>query len=48
MKDLFRLSRAKTTVWRELPYGDHNNTVAESGYFNYIEDYIENYVVRGR
>ena len=47
MKQLFRLCKAKTVIWKELPYGDHNNTVAESGYFNYIDEFIENYVVRG-
>ena len=46
MKELFRLSRAKTTVWKELPYGDHNNTVAERGYFHYIDDFIETYVAK--
>ena len=47
MKQLFKLCKAKTTVWKELPYGDHNNTVAEKGYFNYIDEFIERYVVRG-
>ena len=47
MKELFRLSRAKNIVWKELPYGDHNNTVAEAGYFNHIDEFIERHVVGG-
>ena len=45
MKQLFRLCKAKTMVWKELPYGDHNNTVAEPGYFNYIDEFIAKYIV---
>lgn len=45
MKELFKLSRAKTLVWKEFPYGDHNSTVAEPGYFNHIDDFIGRHVV---
>lgn len=45
MKQLFRLSKAKTVVWKELPNGDHNNSVSEPGYFNYIEDFLARYVM---
>lgn len=45
MKQLFRLSKAKNVVWKELPYGDHNNTVAEQGYFNFIDDFIRKYIL---
>lgn len=45
MKELFKLSKAKVTVWKELPYGDHNNTVAERGYFDYFNDFIEKFVL---
>ena len=47
MKELFKLSKAKTLIWKELPYGDHNNTVAERGYFTYVDDFIKQYVVGG-
>ncbi|KAF2156819.1 alpha/beta hydrolase BEM46/Esterase/lipase/thioesterase [Myriangium duriaei CBS 260.36] len=44
MKQLYSICTAKTKVWRELPYGDHNNTVAESAYFHYIEDFLKIHV----
>ena len=44
MKQLFRLCRSKTVIWKELPYGDHNNTVAETGYFNHIDDFITQHI----
>lgn len=46
MKELFRLSKAKKVVWKELPHGDHNNTVAERGYFLHIEDFIETHILK--
>lgn len=45
MKQLFKLCKSKTVVWKELPYGDHNSTVAEAGYFNYIDEFIWRNVV---
>lgn len=45
MKELFRLSKAKNVVWKELPYGDHNNTVAEPGYFNFIDEFLKKHVL---
>lgn len=47
MKQLFRLCKAKKVVWKELPYGDHNNTVGERGYFNHIEEFIQDHVLDG-
>jgi len=44
MKQLFNICNAKTKIWRELPYGDHNTTVAEVGYFAFVEDFIHTYV----
>ncbi|EMC91404.1 hypothetical protein BAUCODRAFT_127304 [Baudoinia panamericana UAMH 10762] len=44
MKQLFRLAKSPTLVWKELPHGDHNTTVAESGYFYFIEDFIRKHV----
>ncbi|KAL6708667.1 bem46 protein, variant [Coniothyrium glycines] len=31
-------------VWKELPNGSHNDTVAEPGYFQYIEDFLSEFV----
>jgi pimeloyl-ACP methyl ester carboxylesterase len=47
MKELFRLCKSKTVVWKELPYGDHNSSVAEPGYFNYIDEFIWRNVLDG-
>ncbi|KAK3677686.1 bem46 protein, variant [Recurvomyces mirabilis] len=46
MKQLFKLCKSKTVVWKELPNGDHNNSVAEQGYFYFIEDFIRQHVAR--
>jgi hypothetical protein len=48
MKELFRLCKSKTVVWKELPYGDHNSSVAEPGYFNYIDEFIWRNVLGGQ
>ncbi|KAF2655337.1 BEM46 family protein [Lophiostoma macrostomum CBS 122681] len=46
MAQLYRLCRAQPKVWREFPNGSHNDTVAESGYFAYIDDFITEHVAR--
>ena len=46
MKKLHDACQTKTKVWRELPHGDHNNTVAESGYFQFVEEFIRTHVMR--
>lgn len=46
MKQLFRLSKAKNVVWKELPYGDHNSTVAEPGYFPFVDEFLSQYILR--
>lgn len=45
MKELFKLCRTPRVRWTELPNGDHNNTVAEPGYFQHIEDFLQQYVL---
>jgi abhydrolase domain-containing protein 13 len=45
MKKLFRLCKSSTVVWKELPHGDHNNSVAEPGYFYFIEDFIKSHIL---
>ncbi|KAK3117669.1 bem46 protein, variant [Teratosphaeriaceae sp. CCFEE 6253] len=45
MKQLFRLCKSHSVVWKELPYGDHNNSIAEPGYFNYVDEFIHKYVL---
>ncbi|KAI5196957.1 hypothetical protein AUEXF2481DRAFT_39627 [Aureobasidium subglaciale EXF-2481] len=45
MKRLFYICRSEPKIWKEFPYGDHNNTVAEAGYFQHIQDFLNSYVV---
>lgn len=40
MTELFTLCKAHTKVWRTLPNGAHNDTVAEPGYFEHILNFI--------
>ena len=40
MKKLRSVCRAKKVVWRELPNGSHNDTVAEPGYFDLFIDFF--------
>lgn len=44
MKELYTLCRAKTKVWKELPHGDHNSTVAAPGYFYFVDDFLKIHV----
>ncbi|KAK5112912.1 hypothetical protein LTR62_003734 [Meristemomyces frigidus] len=44
MKQLFRLCKSKAVMWKELPNGDHNSSVAEPGYFQFVEEFIRKYV----
>lgn len=40
MKRLRAVCRSADVTWRELPNGDHNSSVAEPYYFNYIIEFI--------
>jgi len=40
MKALFDVCEADTKIWKEFPEGSHNDTVAEPGYFDYIDEFI--------
>ncbi|KAJ5247274.1 hypothetical protein N7468_002257, partial [Penicillium chermesinum] len=40
MAQLFDLCKAETKVWRTLPNGAHNDSVAEPGYFDHIHSFI--------
>lgn len=43
MARLFQVCKT-TKVWRELPNGSHNDTVGEPRYFQYIDDFLREYV----
>ena len=40
--------KSKDKIWRELPEGSHNDSVAEPGYFDYIEEFIQHQVLEGK
>ena len=42
MKKLYDVCTSSVKIWRELPNGTHNDTVAEEGYFEYIYEFIQN------
>ncbi|KAF2262497.1 BEM46 family protein-like protein [Lojkania enalia] len=46
MVQLYRICRSEPKIWKEFPNGSHNDTVAEPGYFAYIDDFISQYVAR--
>jgi hypothetical protein len=46
MAELYKVCRAKTKIWRELPNGTHNDTVAEPGYFSYVDDFLKHHIAR--
>jgi hypothetical protein len=48
MKELYDLCQAKTKIWKELPEGHHNDSVAEPHYFSYIEQFISEHVMKGK
>ncbi|EEH21900.2 hypothetical protein PABG_07871 [Paracoccidioides brasiliensis Pb03] len=45
MAQLFSICKASTKVWRMFPNGHHNDTVAESGYFDHIYSFVMDYVI---
>lgn len=48
MKTLYQASQTKIKIWRDFPDGSHNDTCAESGYFDYIEGFIDKVVLQGK
>ncbi|KAL1871529.1 bem46 protein, variant [Paecilomyces lecythidis] len=40
MTQLFNLCQSNRKVWRALPNGQHNDSVAEPGYFDYIHSFL--------
>ncbi|KAJ6259887.1 hypothetical protein Dda_5531 [Drechslerella dactyloides] len=46
MKRLHQVAGSSTKVWRELPDGSHNDSVMEPGYFEYINDFVNDEVMR--
>ncbi|RVD81053.1 uncharacterized protein DFL_008931 [Arthrobotrys flagrans] len=46
MKRLHAISKAPIKVWRDFPNGTHNDSVMEAGYFENINDFINDEVTR--
>lgn len=44
MEQLYSVCQAKKKVWKTIPNGTHNDTVAEPHYFEYVIDFIGNVV----
>ncbi|KAJ6013386.1 hypothetical protein N7540_007977 [Penicillium herquei] len=45
MAGLFSLCQSETKIWRTLPHGAHNDSVAEPGYFEHIHGFISEEVM---
>jgi len=45
MKRLYDLCTS-TKVWRDFPDGTHNDTVAKTGYFAAIADFLDQYALK--
>lgn len=46
MEQLYSLCQAKTKIWKAIPNGTHNETVAEPYYFHYIAEFIRDHVLK--
>jgi hypothetical protein len=40
MTGLFSLCKSPSKIFRTLPNGSHNDTVAEPGYFDHIHSFV--------
>ncbi|KAJ5449954.1 Protein bem46 [Penicillium daleae] len=40
MTQLFAICKSETKIWRTLPNGGHNDSVAEPGYFEHIHSFV--------
>lgn len=47
MRELYVACKAKTKIWKSLPKGHHNDTVAEEGYFDAIWRFLTEIVEKG-
>ncbi|KAH8703321.1 BEM46 family protein [Talaromyces proteolyticus] len=40
MSQLYAVCKSSTKIWRELPNGGHNDSVAEPNYFDYVKSFV--------
>jgi abhydrolase domain-containing protein 13 len=45
MKQLFEICTTEIKIWKEFPEGSHNDTIAEEGYFEILEEFVNNHVI---
>lgn len=48
MTQLFAACKSEPKIWRTLPNGGHNDSVAEPGYFDHIHSFVTEEVLRGK
>ena len=48
MAQLFAVCNSKIKLWRTLPSGGHNDSVAEPGYFDHIHSFITEEVLANK
>ncbi|KAI9739580.1 MAG: hypothetical protein M1834_006298 [Cirrosporium novae-zelandiae] len=46
MKQLYSVCKSRTKIWREFPHGQHNDTVAEPHYFEWLYDFVTEEVLK--
>ncbi len=46
MAQLFAVCGALNKVWKELPNGTHNESILEPGYFEFIEEFVNEDVMK--
>jgi len=46
MRKLYEICQTPTKIWKPLPAGNHNSSVAEEGYFEAVEDFVGGLDVR--
>lgn len=46
MSQLYKICRSEPKIWKEFPNGDHNSTVSEPNYFDYMNSFILEHVAR--
>ncbi|KAH8815459.1 BEM46 family protein-like protein [Xylogone sp. PMI_703] len=46
MRRLFELATTPTKIWKTFPAGDHNSSVLEVGYFEAIQEFVNNLDIR--
>ncbi|KAF2456658.1 BEM46 family protein-like protein [Lineolata rhizophorae] len=46
MKQLYRICHSEPKIWRDFKDGTHNDTVAQPLYFNHIDDFIREHVLK--